>query len=127
MNHSVVFSLMKLIAMSSLALATLWVAASASASASAAATERATMQVCRADAQKLCTGVSPGGGRIAGCLRETESKLSPGCKAQLGKLEACAAEIKQLCPQAQGEGALHQCALAKRGEISDGCRAAVGE
>jgi hypothetical protein len=120
MNHSVVLSFTKFIAMSGFALATLWFAASA------AANERAAMQVCRADAMKLCSGVSPGGGRIAVCLRENESKLSPGCQAQLGQLEACAAEVKQLCPQAQGQGALRQCARAKRSEISEGCRAAAG-
>jgi Cysteine rich repeat len=120
MNHSVVLSLTKFIAMSGFALATLWFAASA------AADQRAAMQVCRADAQKLCASTSPGGGRIAACLRENEAQLSPGCQAQLGRLEACAAEVKQLCPQAQGEGALRQCARAKRSEISEGCRAATG-
>jgi hypothetical protein len=120
MKHSVVFSFTKFTAMAGFVLATLWFAASA------AADERAAMQVCRADVQKVCAGVSPGGGRIAACLRENEAKLSPSCQAQLGKLEACAAEVKQLCPQAQGEGALRQCARAKRSEISDGCRAAAG-
>jgi hypothetical protein len=120
MNPSVVLSLTKFIAMSGFALATLWFAASA------AANERAAMQVCRADALKFCTGVFPGGGRIAVCLRENESKLSPGCQAQLGQLEACAAEVKQLCPKAQGQGALRQCARAKRSEIGEGCRAAAG-
>lgn len=120
MNHGVVFSLTKFMAMSGFALATLWFAASA------AADQRAAMQVCRADAQKLCAGVSPGGGRIVACLRENESKLSPGCQAQLGGLEACATEVKQLCLQAQGETALRRCARARRSEISEGCRAAAG-
>lgn len=120
MNRSVVFSFTKIIAVSGFALATLGFAASATAN------ERAAMQVCRADAKKLCANVQPGGGRIAACLRENESKLSPGCQGQLGTLEACAAEVKQLCPQAQDEAALRQCARSRRNEISDGCRAAAG-
>lgn len=120
MNHSVVRSFTKFGAMSGLALATLWFAASA------AADQRAAMQVCRADAQKLCASTPPGGGRIVACLRENESKLSPGCQAQLGKLEGCAAEIKALCPQVQGDAGLRQCVRAKRSEVSEGCRTAAG-
>jgi hypothetical protein len=92
----------------------------------AVANERAAMQSCRADAQKLCAGVKPGGGRMAECLRANEAQVSAECKTQLGRIEACAAEVKQLCPQADGEGALRQCARAKRNEISAGCRAAMG-
>ncbi len=91
-----------------------------------AASEHAAMLACRADAQKLCAGVPAGGGRIAACLRENEAKLTPSCQAQLGALEACAAEIKKLCPQAQDESSLRQCAKEKHSEISAGCRAAAG-
>lgn len=46
------------------------------------------MAACKADAQKLCEGVQPGGGRVWRCLDEHKSELSPGCQekmAQRGK------------------------------------------
>lgn len=38
---------------------------------------------CKADAEKLCPGVQPGGGRIASCLREHKDQVSDACKAQI--------------------------------------------
>jgi hypothetical protein len=35
---------------------------------------------CAEDAQKLCTGVQPGGGRIVACLRQHKDSLSVKCK-----------------------------------------------
>jgi hypothetical protein len=37
-------------------------------------------QPCRPEAQKLCHGVQPGGGRIIACLKQHESELSPQCQ-----------------------------------------------
>lgn len=34
---------------------------------------------CRGDAQRLCQGVQPGGGRIGQCLKARMSEISPGC------------------------------------------------
>jgi Cysteine rich repeat len=120
MNHSKSSSFARLFAFGGLSLALLWFAQPA------AANERAAMQACRADAQKLCAHVQPGGGRIVACLRDNEANLSSSCQAQLGAVEACAAEVKKLCPQAQGEGAMRTCASQKRAEFSAGCRAAAG-
>ena len=39
---------------------------------------------CAGDAQKLCAGVQPGGGRILACLKENEDSLSDGCKQAAG-------------------------------------------
>ena len=39
---------------------------------------------CTADAQKLCAGVQPGGGRIVACLKEHKDELSDQCKQAAG-------------------------------------------
>jgi len=39
---------------------------------------------CAADAQKLCAGVQPGGGRIVACLKEHKDSLSDRCKQAAG-------------------------------------------
>jgi hypothetical protein len=41
--------------------------------------------ICKADVATLCSGVQPGGGRIAGCLKQNEAKVSPACKDALAK------------------------------------------
>lgn len=43
----------------------------------------AARMACRADAQKLCQGVQPGGGRIMQCMRDHRDALSEDCKAAL--------------------------------------------
>jgi hypothetical protein len=42
-------------------------------------------EACKDDAKKLCGGIKPGGGKIAQCLKQHESELSPACKAQMEK------------------------------------------
>ncbi len=39
---------------------------------------------CADDAQKLCAGVQPGGGRIVACLKEHKDSLSDRCKKAAG-------------------------------------------
>src|SRR5471032_3057314 len=39
---------------------------------------------CAQDAQKLCAGVQPGGGRIVACLKEHKDSLSDRCKQAAG-------------------------------------------
>jgi hypothetical protein len=34
---------------------------------------------CRADVEKLCSGIKPGGGRIVACLHEHAADVSPAC------------------------------------------------
>ena len=44
--------------------------------------ERAEAKVnaCKSDAESLCAGIEPGGGRVARCLHEKEAQLSTGCR-----------------------------------------------
>jgi hypothetical protein len=41
--------------------------------------------VCKADAQKLCSGVEPGSGRILGCLKQNQAQVSAACKDAMSK------------------------------------------
>ena len=43
---------------------------------------------CRADVQRLCAGVQPGGGRIGQCVKARRQELSPQC---IGALKAARA------------------------------------
>jgi len=38
---------------------------------------------CRADAQRLCPGIPPGGGRILDCLKEHRNDVASACQAML--------------------------------------------
>jgi hypothetical protein len=38
---------------------------------------------CEADFKKLCTGVTPGGGRILKCLTDNKDKVSEKCRKAL--------------------------------------------
>lgn len=38
---------------------------------------------CKADYQRLCRGVQPGGGRIIKCLQDQGDKLTPACRTAL--------------------------------------------
>jgi hypothetical protein len=35
---------------------------------------------CKADVEKLCSGVQPGHGQVATCLKQNESQVSGACK-----------------------------------------------
>jgi Cysteine rich repeat len=71
---------------------TLSLAALASAASSALAQRAEAMKYCKADFERLCPGVQPGGGRIIGCLKAHKEEVSIGCgkaiqamKAKMGK------------------------------------------
>lgn len=42
-------------------------------------------QECKADAQKFCKGIRPGGGRILACLKSHQSELAPACAAEFDR------------------------------------------
>jgi hypothetical protein len=45
-------------------------------------------RACEEDIHFLCDGIQPGGGRIAACLKQSASEVSPGCKAAIGAARA---------------------------------------
>lgn len=46
------------------------------------------MQICRADYDRLCAGVQPGGGRILACLHEHSHQLSAACGQAMPRADA---------------------------------------
>lgn len=42
---------------------------------------------CKADVERLCSGMEPGGGRIKACLMEKKEQMSVGCAQALQKLK----------------------------------------
>src|ERR1700676_3313574 len=55
---------------------------------------------CAADAQKLCAGVQPGGGRILACLKEHKDALSDQCKQAAGQAAASSGNSAPVTPAA---------------------------
>ena len=60
--------------------------------------EAPVLQACSADIQTFCSGVQPGQGRIAHCLRPHLRQLSPECKGQVVEAHA---KRKQMQEQQQ--------------------------
>jgi Cysteine rich repeat len=54
----------------------------------------AAIAACTPDAEKLCPGVKPGGGRVLRCLHQNESKLSPACLAEVSKMKNRSTSVK---------------------------------
>ncbi len=46
----------------------------------AAHAEESVKEACKQDAQTLCKGIQPGGGRIAACLKQHKDEVSAECK-----------------------------------------------
>jgi hypothetical protein len=90
-------------------------------------------EACHADAQRLCKGVEPGGGRMMGCLESHEAELSDACKRVVAKHEqmretmrACQTDAERFCAgMSPAEGRLMNCLKSHRAELSEGCRSAM--
>jgi hypothetical protein len=46
------------------------------------------MQICRSDYDRLCSGITPGGGRVLACLQSNANQLSPACAQAMPRAEA---------------------------------------
>ncbi|WP_428028919.1 cysteine rich repeat-containing protein [Ancylobacter sp.] len=42
---------------------------------------------CKADIERLCSGVQPGGGRIVKCLKANSKSMSVGCAQAMQKMK----------------------------------------
>jgi hypothetical protein len=56
------------------------IAGAVAVAAAASAQTSAEQKACKADFEKYCAGVVPGGGRVIACLQKQMSKLSPDCQ-----------------------------------------------
>ena len=96
---------------------------------------------CMEDAQKLCQGIQPGGGRIAACLKSHQSDLSAACKEKIAgfreeakehreeaheAMAACKDDAQKLCARVKpGKGRMIRCLKQHQSELSPGCAAAL--
>jgi hypothetical protein len=104
----------------------------------------AQMAACAGDAERLCHGMRPGGGRIIGCLRGNAASLTPGCRAALGisetapephersarggggAREACRPDVMRFCRSAMPDRAkVKSCLQAHAADLSDACKTAI--
>ena len=46
------------------------------------------LSYCKADAERICPGIAPGGGKLAACLKEHENDVSIGCAKALKAIKA---------------------------------------
>ena len=100
------------------------------------AARAAERRACKADAEKLCKGILPGGGRIAACLKSHENDLSDECKAAAHEwkeaanriVESCKEDVDKLCKGVKaGGGRIQRCLRKHRADLSEKCKGAIAE
>jgi hypothetical protein len=86
---------------------------------------------CAADVQKFCSSVTPGGGRVARCMKDHQNELSAVCRQKMaqaqqrfvGIQEACQDDVTNLCMGIRpSEGHILKCLKNHKNEISAECR-----
>jgi Cysteine rich repeat len=100
----------------------------------AQADDREMRGACRAEMKKLCKDVQPGGGRLAMCLKQRESDLSPRCRERIAEAkqdrkelsEACKADAENVCKGIEpGQGRIMRCLAENKEKLSIGCQAEI--
>lgn len=96
----------------------------------AQAAEDVRADACRAEVQKYCKDVKPGGGRMLQCLKAHDGDLSPSCRERMAEgrkrmesfAQACKADVEKLCKGVEpGEGRIMQCMREHKAELSPAC------
>jgi len=89
---------------------------------------------CKADVDKFCAQVKPGGGRIVQCLKQNEAQLSDSCKERMKMAQAemkeikdaCADDVQQYCAGMKpGGGRIAHCLKAHQDKLSAECKTAL--
>ena len=113
--------------MNRLSILTLLVASAMFTSGVAAQDQNSSLHACKGEAQTLCPGVKPGGGRLVDCLNAVKEQVSPACRAALPLMKQCSQEMTALCdPQANAKPIeLARCAIAKESQFSRACQGAI--
>jgi hypothetical protein len=100
-------------------------------------------EACEGDVKKFCSGVQPGGGRIARCLQQHRNELSDACRGEGEKMrergqarretmrdlqQGCREDVAKFCAGVQpGGGRIAQCLKSHQNELSQSCTAAIQE
>jgi Cysteine rich repeat len=96
-----------------------------------AASAQGRAKACVDDIKKICATVEPGGGRVAGCVKEHLTDLSSPCQDLVARAataaKACAADLKQQCADARRRAAKVVCIKGALANLSDDCKSAVSQ
>lgn len=89
---------------------------------------------CKADIEKFCKDVKPGGGAIMKCLKEHDAEVSAECKGRESAMkensksmqDACKADMEKFCQDVKpGGGAIMKCLKEHQAELSEPCKDAT--
>ncbi len=84
-------------------------------------------KACSQDAQTLCSGAPPGGGRAIRCLGSNIMSVSEPCRKTMGMAmnDLCGSDLARLCPghSAEDPSAVN-CLHEHRAELKGSCKAA---
>jgi hypothetical protein len=91
---------------------------------------------CKADAQKLCSDVQPGEGKLLECLKTHQADLSPACATNIKSAQqaikqmsdACEPDVEKYCfDTPAGKGGIASCLKKHQADLSEGCKDAVAK
>ena len=94
-----------------------------------AASAQGMQSACASDIATYCKGVQQGDGKLVGCLRANEQKLSPQCKQGMQSaagllkevVQACEDDVHRFCAGA-APGTTKECLRQNFRELSFGCK-----